>query len=171
MKPIITSEFEWPVGVKHRFEFYDIYGQELPDLPWQQVYAICNIGGKIILPVYQDEAGGLHTGTNLIGGHSEAGETAEETLRREVLEETNCEVLKWLPLGYQKVWDMPDGVVYQLRVYAEVKELGPFISDLGGKTHVDNVLVDLKDINNYLKWGEAGEFLIEKAEGIIKPTR
>jgi 8-oxo-dGTP pyrophosphatase MutT (NUDIX family) len=168
MKPVIIDEFEWPVGVKHRFEFYEINDGEIPDLPWQQVYAYCNLDGGIVLPVYREKSGKLQVGPNLIGGSSETGETAEETLRREVLEETNCEVVKWVPLGYQKVWDTPEKIVYQLRVYAELEKIGEFDSDVGSDTHVDNALVNIDEVNRHLKWGKLGDFLAEKVKNIMQ---
>jgi ADP-ribose pyrophosphatase YjhB (NUDIX family) len=168
MKTIIKGQFESPKGAVNHFEFYEIKDGSVPDLVWQQVYAYCNLDGKFILPVYRLESGKVHVGPNLIGGKSEAGETAKETLRREVLEETNCEIVKWTTLGYQKVWEASGGIVYQLRVYAKVRQLGKFTSDTGSTTHIDNVFVRLDEVNNYLKWGQVGEFLAEKVREILK---
>ena len=62
-------------------------------------------------------------GWNTPGGHRIPGETLEETLRREVWEESRCKILQHEPIGYQKLtlledpgpdYKYPSPVSYQL---------------------------------------------------------
>ena len=56
------------------------------------------------------------------GGHPEDGESPEDALRREVREETCCEVIKLTLLGWQHVRDLQDDSVhYQMRYYCRVR--------------------------------------------------
>ncbi len=56
------------------------------------------------------------------GGHPENGESCEETLRREVREESCCEVDRFCLLGWQHVRDLADNSVhYQLRYCCRVR--------------------------------------------------
>ena len=77
---------------------------QIPDLPWQQVYAIGNLDGQVPLIT------GLtcEKEFNLPGGHTEPGETIEQTIAREMIEECNMRVIEWQPLGYQHLTE-PDG--------------------------------------------------------------
>ncbi len=105
---------------------------------------------------------GTGGGWGLVGGHIEKGETFEETLEREVLEETNMQVLKSIPVGVQEV-TTPDGrVVYQLRFCAIVEPLGKFEKDPAGSV-TEIKLIDPKDYKKYFDWDEIGERIIHRA--------
>ena len=56
---------------------------ELPDVMWQQVYVVGNLGGQVPTVLYAD----AHA--SLPGGKPEAGESIEATTRRELREEIN----------------------------------------------------------------------------------
>lgn len=67
------------------------------------------------------------------GGTREIGETIEETLKREILEETNCRVINYYPIAYQKVISSKDKIFYyRLQYLCEVEPVDKFIKDPAG---------------------------------------
>ncbi len=154
--PSILSSFQFrgeTIGV----EWYDVANSdELPDIKWEQVYVIGNVNGKVPVVHYADSEV-----RNLPGGKfDEPGDNIERVLQREMKEELNMRALSWRPLGYQFLTNEKYGNVYQLRVYAELEPIGPFISDPGGKV-IGHSLVALEELNSYIQYGKVGERMIE----------
>ena len=146
-------------GVAYRLEYHD--ADSFADLDYKrcrQVYGVCLCGDKMVIGF-----GGQKQGWGLIGGTVEAGETFEQTLVREVQEESNMKVLACLPIGYQKVIDSRDNShIYQLRYACAVEPLGPFVADpAAGVTKIK--LIDPADYKRYFDWGEIGERIIARA--------
>jgi len=154
--PDIISSYEYKGQVD--VEWYDVPDKEsIPDLPWHQVYALGNLHGKVPV-VYYSEARGDY---NLPGGKTEPGESIEETIKREVLEETNLIVCSWEPLGYQVCTNADTGNInYQFRVYAELRKEADFVNDPGGGV-LGHELVDLAELNKYINYGKVGTRLVE----------
>jgi 8-oxo-dGTP pyrophosphatase MutT (NUDIX family) len=128
-----------------------------------QVYGICFCDGKVVIGFSK-----RMQKWSLIGGTIGESETFEETLKREVQEESNMKVLRSWLVGYQK---LNDETQYQLRYVCIVEPYGPFISDpdAGDGYGVDRVkLIDPKNFKKYLDWGKVGNRLIERALEIIK---
>ncbi|MCH5583701.1 NUDIX domain-containing protein [Shimazuella sp. AN120528] len=80
----------------------------------------------------------LYRGWDLPGGHIEAGESLEETLVREVYEETKVIVDNPTLIGYQQMevfapkpqpYRYPYPMSYQVHYHAEIKKICDFISD------------------------------------------
>lgn len=158
-QPAIKSSFVYRQQTI-QVEWYDLVGEPLPELPWQQVYVIGDLNGKVPIVHYAGEG---HD--NLPGGKTEPGESVDDTIRREVQEELNCEVLSWKPLGYQKLTE-PDGkIVYQLRVFAKLRRLGEFTEDSGGSV-IGHSLVPLDELNEHIQYGKVGERLVELVESL-----
>ncbi len=112
--------------------------------------------------------GGEKKSWGLIGGSIEEGEALLETLSREIREESNMEVLKAIPIGYQQVTNMKTGEsFYQLRYAAEVEPYGPFVIDEGDgmseKGITEIKLIDADDYRQYFDWGDIGERIIRRA--------
>ena len=146
-------------GVEYIFEYSDAdsFGGLEKD-KCRQTYGVCFCDGKI---VFGYSGGRKEYG--LIGGTIEEGESFEQTLRREIQEESNMQVLSFLPIGYQKVIDTRDqSYVYQLRYVCVVKPYGLFKGDTMGDI-VEIKLVEPKDYKEYLRWGEIGNRIIERA--------
>ena len=146
-------------GVEYIFEYTD--ADSFDDLEYsfvRQAYGVCFCDDKIVIGF-----GGNKHAWGLIGGTVEPGETYKQTLVREIQEESNMEVLKWIPVGYQKAIDTRDGsFFYQLRYACTARPYGPFVSDpAGGVTEIK--LIDPKDYKNYFDWGKIGERIIERA--------
>lgn len=155
----LTNTYVGHSGVTYFFEYCDADTfLHLDKSACTQIYAVCFVGEQIVI-VY----GGKKGTWGLVGGTIEEGETFEETLRREIQEESNMEVLSFLPVGYQKVTDARDGsFVYQLRYMCTARPYGPFASDPAG-TVTAIKLIDPKDIKHYFDWGNIGDRIIERA--------
>lgn len=155
----ITENYKGNSGVEYVFEYSD--ADSFNDLDYnlcRQVYGICFCDDKIVIGY-----GGQKKDWGLIGGTIERGETFEQTLKREIREESNMEVLKCIPVGYQKVIDARDGShIFQLRYACAVRPLGPFVSDpAGGVTEIK--MIDPVDYKKYFDWGKIGERMISRA--------
>lgn len=152
--PDLKDEFIYR-GAKIDVAWFDVVEKsEIPNLEWHQVYGICDLDGEVPIVFY------AHARENLPGGHTEAGETLEETLIREIREELNCEVLEWQPIGYQILSSPEYGVENQFRVYAKLHKLGEWQPDIGGSVKGYR-LVELKDLNSRIQYGVVGERMVE----------
>ena len=108
----IIENYKGKSGVEYVFEYFDADSFDHLDYDLcRQVYGVCFYENKMVIGY-----GGQKQNWGLIGGTIEKRETFEHTLEREIQEESNMEVLKCLPVGYQKVTDTRDNsFVYQLR--------------------------------------------------------
>lgn len=104
---------------------------------------------------------------SLPGGTVEPKETPIETLMREVLEETNCELeLDTItPYFYQTAYvKSPDGewtfCNNQVRFIAKVAKANPFIADPDGGV-VGHEWINFDQIHQYLKWQETSKMIEE----------
>lgn len=152
--PNITTSFDYKSNKIH-VEWYEISDvNQLPNVNWQQVYALCNLDSKV--PLVYDRIGKL----SLPGGRVDIGETIEQTLKRELKEEMNCKVVDWELLGYQKLSGGLDGEVYQIRAYAKIQKISKFLGDPDG-TIIGHKLFELSEINKIIKYGDVGDRMIE----------
>ncbi len=159
VEPDIHDSFVYD-GQTINVEWFDVdSADKLPDVKWQQVYAIANLDNKV--PLVIDKNGKV----NLPGGHVDPGETIEQTMRREIQEEMNCRVIEWSMLGYQKLTSGRGDAVYQARVFAKLEKIGEFTNDPGGSV-IGYKLINLADLNHAIKYGKVGEHLIELVAGL-----
>ena len=139
---------------------------QIPDLLWQQVYAIGNLDGQVPLITSLT----CEKEFNLPGGRTEPGETIEQTIAREMIEECNMHVIEWQPLGYQHLTE-PDGKqIFQFRVYAKLEKIGEFVNDPGGGV-IKNTIVYLSQVNSLIKYGEIGERMVKLAKKYFTDER
>ena len=132
---------------------------QLPRDLCTQVYGVAFFDGKII--IVHDSKRDLWT---LVGGTIELGENYEETLRREIQEESNMEVTAWQPLGYQKItYEDNSETIIQLRAVCKARPLGEFVSDPAGGIDIMK-LIHPEDYRKYFDWGEIGEWIIKTAQ-------
>lgn len=135
--------------------------EELGDRTVHGVHAYCFVGDELVI-VYS-ETKGYWTPP---GGGVEPGETVEEAIVREVLEETNMRVLKQRVIGYQEVSE-PHRLTIQVRSVCIVEPIGPFVADADPEGDVTEIkLIDPKDIKGYFDWGEIGEHILTRALSI-----
>lgn len=154
-EPVISGGFEHH-GKYFKTEFFDIKDKKnIPILPWAQVYAIGNYRNKVPIVKYRESR------DNLPGGGIYVGESMDDALSREIKEELNMRVLSWTPLGYQKVSDEVGNIGYQLRVYAKLEKIGDFVEDLDGSV-IGYELVKIEELNERIKYGDIGEWLVGK---------
>ena len=156
---MISEEYVGGSGVKYIFEYTETDSFDaLDNKKCKQAYGICFCEDKMVIGF-----GGQKKGWGLIGGTIEKGESFEQTLRREIIEESNMEILSFLPLGYQKALDTRDGsYVYQLRYVCKVRPIAPFTSDpAGGISEIK--LIHPTEYKDYFNWGKIGERIMNKA--------
>jgi ADP-ribose pyrophosphatase YjhB (NUDIX family) len=128
------------------------------------VHAYCFCGDELVI-VYSDMKGYWTPP----GGGVEPGETVDEAVVREVLEETNMRVLSQRIIGYQDISD-PHRITTQTRSVCIVEPVGPFIADADPEGDVTEIkLIDPNNIKQYFDWGEVGEHILERAL-ILKET-
>lgn len=143
-------------GRVYNLRYEDAYNfDSLPIEKCKQVYGVCFCDGKLVIGL-----GGHKNAWGLIGGTIEKGESFEQTLRREIKEESNMEIVNFYPIGYQVVNDNTDEI-YQLRYACKVKSLGPFVSDPAGSVR-EIALIDPHKYKEYFDWGEIGERIIKR---------
>jgi len=152
-------------GKEFDVEYYDTDSfEKLPYDRCKQTYGVCFCGDELVIGF-----GGKKRGWGLIGGSVEEGETFEQTLKREIKEESNMEILDFLPIGYQKVTPLncDEKPFYQLRYVCIVRPFGPFVIDLGDgmseKGITEIKLINPDDSKQYFDWGAIGDRIGERA--------
>ncbi|MEK7148659.1 MAG: NUDIX hydrolase [Patescibacteria group bacterium] len=155
----LINNYKGHSSVEYIFEYSDSDSFDNLDFnKCTQVYGVCFYGDKIVIGY-----GGAKKSWGLIGGTIEKGETFEQTLVREIQEESNMKVLSFLPIGYQKVIDTRDNsFYYQLRYVCLVQPYGPFVSD-PALSVTEIKLIDPKEYKQYFDWGSIGDRIIERA--------
>lgn len=126
-----------------------------------QAYGVCFEEGKMLI----SHGGKKVKAWGLVGGTIEAGETFEDTLKREVTEESNMQVLKCRPVGYQEVFDDKKSI-FQLRYVCSIKPLGNFERDPAGGV-IEIKLINPRNYKKYFDWGVVGERIIQRSLELI----
>lgn len=157
MKKLLHKQvLDWK-GTKHDLELYE--ADDISDLGFtNQCQAVPFVDdGHIVIFKHID---GYYS---LPGGTVEEGEKFEETLKREVMEESGCEILDYGLIGYVKGTEIASGKIkYQLRYWAHVKPISK-PQDPDGKA-LDIEIVKFEDANSKLNWGERGQILLDLAK-------
>lgn len=146
------------------FEYSDADSfDDLDPILCRQSYGICFYENKLVIVF--GYFGGKEDEWGFPGGRIEKGETFEDALRREIKEESNMEVLSFLPIGYQKGSKLgQNNFAYQLRYVCKVRPYGEFVSDPAGGVIKATKLVDPTEYKKYvLNWGRIGDRSVERA--------
>lgn len=155
----LTNNYKDKEGTEYILEYEDMDSFEGLDIEkCRQVYGVCFVEDEIVIGY-----GGTKGDWGLIGGTIEKEESFEQTLKREIQEESNMEVLSTLPIGVQKVTDTRDGsFYYQLRYVCTVRPYGPFVSDpASGITEIK--LITPANHKQYFDWGSIGDRIMDRA--------
>lgn len=130
-----------------------------------QSYGLCLNESGLVLIV---RSPGFYDNNWLLpGGSIEIGETSEETLHREVMEEADILVDNITLLGGQRCYylDKPNKKINsQLRFACLIKQFLPQTPDPDNGEMVERKLVKLEELNKYLKWGCVGNHLAKRAK-------
>ncbi|MCC7290384.1 NUDIX hydrolase [bacterium] len=126
--------------------------------PITQVYGICfNNAGEILIIKKPDG-----NQWKIPGGRPEPGESFEETLRRELMEEATVSVKNCRPLGVQKVIypQNPNRIqgdqFYQARYVCEIADVLPITVDPDNGLLHDRKFVPMEDVTSWVKWDKHG---------------
>lgn len=130
----------------------------LPIEKCKQIHSLCFYNSKIVIGFE-----GNNKRWVLIGGSREPEEKLEQTLVREVKEESNMRVLKYWPIGWQYVVQED---AYQIRYCCLVEPYGPFVSD-PDEDILKIRLINPNEFSNYFDWGNIGDRLIERSLNLI----
>ena len=154
----IKSQFEYKGKMYKTHWVEDEPTNNLIDGNWiDGVHAICFYGDKIVM-VYAGKKGTWGPP----GGGIEKGETYQEAAIREIKEESNMKVVHLEYLGYQDVTDEVGKTHRQARVFCVVEPYGDFQNDPDNDI-TEIKLIDPRDYKEYIKWGEIGDRIIERA--------
>lgn len=156
----IRTASEFPDGRKYEFLFTDEI--EESSIKIEGVRAICFFNGKLVIVTTNKE------NWDHPGGRVEDNEDYIEGCKREIIEESNMEVVEYKTLGYQEVKNISTGRNYWLAfVSCIVKPIGDFVSDPDNDI-IEIKLIDPADHEKYLKYSDLGEYLVSKSKEILK---
>ncbi len=132
--------------------------EDLPDDLKVKAHGVCFCDGRLLLVNHPD-----WNVWGIPGGTRNGGESIEETLKREILEETNCTVIDHKPIGYLKVVSPDGGFHFRLQYICNVRPLGEFKKDTAG--NIDKILwISPNDFEKYIEDREYKKIII--SEGI-----
>lgn len=99
------------------------------------------------------------------GGKEEEDKTHEDTLRREAMEEADVELGEIKRLGYVRARKKgsEDSWKYTLKFIASITKKHPYTPDPAEGEMNEVIYVAPEKANEYLQWGENGDFQIQKA--------
>jgi len=129
----------------------------LPKEKMKSVCAFCYLDGKFVIVKNRGR-------WEPVAGHMEVGESPEETLVREVKEESNMKVLEYFPIGYLYTHGED---IFQPRYFCIVEPYGPFISDPDGDVS-EIKLIDADEILKYIGRKDTSLLMKDKCLQILK---
>lgn len=134
---------------------------DIPDEQIQKAHAVCICDGKMLLVNHSE-----WNIWGIPGGTREDGESIEQTLAREILEEANCEVLDFTPISYQKIVDSKSDVSYRTQYICNVRPLGEFESDPAG--NINKITwVTPQDSKGYIENKDFKQAVIDRALSVL----
>ncbi len=135
----------------------------IPDNLKLKAHAVCIHNGKMLL-VHHPE----WDIWSLPGGTRDEEESIEEALKREVEEETNCNIIDYYPMAVQKIVSpTSDKYHYRLQYLCNVIPLGNFEKDLAG--NISKIIwIDPHKFEEYVENKEFKKIIIRRAINFLK---
>jgi ADP-ribose pyrophosphatase YjhB (NUDIX family) len=161
--PIPMTEYEiatvdWDI---YRYIYHDtpLGFDTLPNI--NQVYGLCfTKNGQILLGYCKNIQ------WTILGGGIEKGESFWDCLERELVEESNHRLLKMVPIGYQKGFEIenPDNYVHQLRYACLVEPIGEFVQDgdVASPSIIKIGLFSPEKVPQVWNWGRSSEIMLKR---------
>lgn len=165
--PLLINDYIGRDGFKYRNEYFDadsfehLLGEKITQCYGFAFVADAGGIGEKFLVVNNAPKPGSYTP---VGGSIEPGEHPDDTLAREIQEESNMKVLSFKPIGYQRSTNLSKGGApfFQLRYVCKVEPYGPFVSDPAGDV-TEVIEVDPKDYKKYFDWGAISDHIVKRA--------
>lgn len=136
---------------------------DIPDNKKLKAHAVCMHNGKMLLVNHPE-----WDIWSVPGGTRDKGESIEETLKREVEEETNCRVVDYRPIAVQKIIS-PGGnkYHYRLQYLCDVIPLGDFKKDPAG--NISKITwIDPNKFEEYIENKEFKKVIIRRVIDILR---
>lgn len=139
----------------HHFDINNL--DSIPNRLILKAHAVCFWKGKILLVNHPE-----WNVWSIPGGTRELGESIEQTLKREIAEETNCKVLKYKPICCEKIVSPNGEIHYRVKYFCQVKPLGEFKTDPAG--NINKIIwIAPEDFEKYIEKKEFKRIIIQKA--------
>lgn len=156
-------------AVTHNGERCDVYHfdvdhfDDISDELKLKAHAVCMYNNKMLIVNHPE-----WDIWSIPGGTRDEGESIEETLKREIQEETNCEVVDFVPIAYQKIVS-PDGKKYHYRLQylCNVTPIGDFEGDVAGNINKIS-WIEPDKFEEYIENKEFKKMTIRRALGLFK---
>ena len=141
----------------HQYDLIWLPGADIKSIsPITQAYGFCYDGDGNLLVIKSTD---LKTWV-VPGGTIETGETPEQTLKREIIEEADTAITNIVYLGAQKATREDGDTIYQLRYAAKIAELLPRTPDPDSGLIRERKLIPPLEFGQASGWGEIGEELV-----------
>mgnify|MGYP001558621285 FL=1 len=156
-------------AITHEKERHDLHHidtnnfDELQDDLKLKAHAVCMYNGKMLLVNHPE-----WDIWSIPGGTREKGEPIEKTLIREIMEETNCRVVDFTPIAYQKIISPKgDKFHYRLQYLCNVVPFGEFKEDISG--NIDKIAwIEPNSFEEYIENKEFKKMTIRRAFKYLK---
>lgn len=134
----------------------------IPDKLILKAHAVCFYDNKILLVNHSE-----WDIWSIPGGTRNENESIDQTLAREIKEETNCEVLDFKPISYQKIISPDGNTHYRLQYICNVKPLGEFEADSAGSV-CKIIWIDPENFKEYIEKKEIRKAVLQRAVDVHK---
>lgn len=142
------------------------WSREPVELPVAQVWGLVHDeAGRVLVMV---DARGV---ASLPGGRPEPGESIEQTLRREAMEEAGASLGELAYLGHLRAQDPTGPAAALVRMLGPIDSLAPAAADPDTGEVYRRLLVPARAVNLWLGWGPEGDAQAAATADLLGPHR